>query len=211
VTRWLNRLQSGDRAAAQGLWEGYFRRLVGLARQRLRDVPRRAADEEDVALSAFDSFWRGVEAGHFPKLADRDDLWQVLVMITARKACDLIQHAGRAKRDWRREQGMAGVPAGDSGLGEDFFPGLISREPDPAFAAQVAEECQRLLASLDEEELRTIAVRKMEGATNVELATQLGCAPATIERRVRLIRRRWSRRLRTDRPQDDRQTGPREG
>jgi WD40 repeat protein len=78
VTHWLGLLRAGDAVAAQPLWEGYFRRLVGLARARLQGVPRRAADEEDVALSAFDSFCQGAQAGRFPRLADRDDLWQVL-------------------------------------------------------------------------------------------------------------------------------------
>jgi hypothetical protein len=78
VTHWLQLLKAGDQAAAPPLWEGYFRRLVGLARQRLPGIPRRAADEEDVALSAFDSFCRGAERGQFPRLNDRDDLWQLL-------------------------------------------------------------------------------------------------------------------------------------
>src|ERR687886_50259 len=92
VTRWLGRLQAGDPAAAQQLWERYFPRLVGLARQRLRGAPRRAADEEDVALSAFDSFCRGVARGRFPQLHDRNNLWGLLVLITARKALNLAQH-----------------------------------------------------------------------------------------------------------------------
>ena len=66
VTQWIDRLKAGDPDAAQELWERYFRRLVGLARKKLRAAPRRAADEEDVALSAFDSFCRGAEQGRFP-------------------------------------------------------------------------------------------------------------------------------------------------
>src|SRR5262245_43324907 len=58
VTHWLGLLRAGDHAAAQPLWERYFSRLVGLARAKLQGLPRRAADEEDVALSAFDSFSR---------------------------------------------------------------------------------------------------------------------------------------------------------
>jgi hypothetical protein len=61
VTQWLGQLQAGDPAAVQPLWERYFQRLVGLARLKLRGAPRRAADEEDVALSAFDSFCRNAE------------------------------------------------------------------------------------------------------------------------------------------------------
>jgi hypothetical protein len=63
VTRWLDQVKQGDEAAAQKLWESYFQRLVGLARKKLQGTPRRASDEEDVALSAFDSFCRGAEHG----------------------------------------------------------------------------------------------------------------------------------------------------
>ncbi len=85
----LTQLQLGDQATVQTLWQRYFQRLVGLARKKLGNLPRRAADEEDVALSAFDSFCRAAEQGRFPRLSDRDDLWQLLVLITTRKACDL--------------------------------------------------------------------------------------------------------------------------
>src|SRR5262245_37262987 len=110
VTRWLGQLQGGDPAAAQQLWERYFRRLVGLARQRLRGAPRRVADEEDVALSAFDSFCRNAEAGRFPHLLDRDGLWQLLVVITVRKATHLVRDQCRQKRCG----GLAAVPDAQS-------------------------------------------------------------------------------------------------
>src|SRR5690349_9477098 len=95
ITRCIRLIKDGDRAAAQPLWDAYFFRLVGLARARLRNTPRRAADEEDVALSAFDSFCRRAEAGQFPRLHDRDDLWQLLFVLTVRKAVDLARHEGR--------------------------------------------------------------------------------------------------------------------
>src|SRR5262249_10517796 len=98
VTRWLGQLRTGDPAAAQQLWERYFRRLVGLARKKLQGTPRRAADEEDVALSAFDSFCRNAERGRFPRLADRDSLWRLLMLMTARKAAHLLRDQGRQKR-----------------------------------------------------------------------------------------------------------------
>ncbi len=98
VSRWLNELKAGDEVAAQKLWEGYFHRLVALARMKLRGAQRRAEDEEDAALSAFDSFCRGVEQGRFPQLSNRDELWRLLVIITARKAYDLAEREGRLKR-----------------------------------------------------------------------------------------------------------------
>lgn len=182
VSIWIEQLHGGDALAAQKLWERYFSRLIGLARTKLRAVSRLVKDEEDVALSAFDSFFRGVERGRFPRLSDRSDLWQVLLMITERKACDVLEYESRQKRDWRRN-----VPANAEGGDIE----LCGREPDPAFAAEVAEECERLLARLGDDELRVLAVRKMEGFTNEEIATQLGCSLATVERRLRLIRREW--------------------
>src|SRR5262245_47055389 len=98
VTRLVQQVKQGDPGAAHELWQRYFARLVALARQRLRGSPRRVADEEDVALSAFDSFCRRAEQQRFPRLEDRDDLWQLLVMITARKAADLANHDNRLKR-----------------------------------------------------------------------------------------------------------------
>jgi RNA polymerase sigma factor (sigma-70 family) len=189
VTQWIRQLEEGDRQAVQRLWERYFRGLVGLARKKLGGLPRRAADEKDVALSAFDSFIRGAEQGRFPRLEDRDDLWQVLVMITTRKAIDLAEHEGRDKRDWRRLQAQSDGDADDSG---SLLRGLVGREPDPAFAAQVAEELERLLARLPDDELRQIVLRKLEGWTNQEIAAGCDIALPTVERRLRIIRKHWA-------------------
>jgi DNA-directed RNA polymerase specialized sigma24 family protein len=187
VTHWVRQLQAGDRAAVQKLWEGYHRRLVALARKKLGGSPRRAADEEDVVLSAFDSFCRGAEQGRFPRLEDRDDLWQLLVMITTRKAADLVTHEARDKRDWRRLQNGTGDPHDNVSIMRE----LLGREPEPSFAAEVADECQRLLGLLPDEKLRQTAVLKLDGHTNEEIAVRMEVAPKTIERWLRLIRKHW--------------------
>src|SRR5205085_4982647 len=144
VSRWLQVLQGGDPAAAQPLWERYFHRLVGLARAKLQGQPRRAADEEDVALSAFDSFCRGAEQGRFPKLDDRDDLWRLLVTLTERKAFNLARDERRLKRGGGAVLGADELlrPGDSSGGGLDQVAG---REPTPEFAAEVAEEYRLLL------------------------------------------------------------------
>jgi DNA-directed RNA polymerase specialized sigma24 family protein len=191
ISFWLDRLKAGDAAGAQPLWESYFQRLVGLARARLRSGPRRAADEEDVALSAFDSFCRGAQQGKFPQLADRDDLWRLLVTITERKAARQLRHEHRLKR------GGAAVISSDTAAhgGRDSVVAgieqIAGREPTPEFAAQVADECRRLLACLDNDDLRSIALWKMEGETVEEIAERLGRAPRTVERKLRLIRGQW--------------------
>src|SRR5207248_11785182 len=135
VTRWIARLQSGDEEAARVLWDRYFRPLVGLARKRLQGTALGAEDEQ-VALSAFDSFCRGARAGRFPDLAGRDNLWGLLITITVRKAADLVQHEHRRKRHPGRDAAGPDVER------------LAGREPSPEFAAQVAEEFDGLLARL---------------------------------------------------------------
>ena len=192
VTNWIGQLQAGDSAVAQPLWERYFQRLVLLARKKLQGAPRRAADEEDVALSAFDSFCRAAEDRRFPTLADRDSLWRLLVILTARKALHIIRDECRQKRGGGHvlnETALgAATPEGrEAGLDE-----VIGAEPTPDFAAQVAEEYRRLLDLLDSDELRLIAVSRMEGYSTEEIAGRLGCAPRTVERKLQRIRGLWS-------------------
>src|SRR6478735_738958 len=98
ITHCIGMLKRGDHGAAERLWTTYIQRLVGLARAKIGTAPRQAADEEDVALSAFDSFCRRAERGQFSRLSDRDDLWQLLVVLTVRKAIDLTRREGRKSR-----------------------------------------------------------------------------------------------------------------
>lgn len=186
VTQWLERLKAGDPAAAQPLWAGYFARLVALARARLKARPQAAADEEDVALSAFDSFCRGAGEGRFPRLDDRDDLWQVLFVLTTRKAVGLVRHQARVKR---------GGDAAHHPTGGDTDPLALAptADPPPDVVAEVAEGCGRLLGLLGDGELRRVAVWKMEGYSNAEIAAQLGRSVPTVERKLAAVRAIWER------------------
>jgi hypothetical protein len=74
VSRWIAGLKLGDEDAARRLWDRYFDDLVRIARTKLRATKRLGGDEdeEDAALSAFDSFCEGAARGQFPQLADRN-------------------------------------------------------------------------------------------------------------------------------------------
>jgi DNA-directed RNA polymerase specialized sigma24 family protein len=188
VTRWISALKQGDQAAASGLWESYFRRLVGLARSRLLDVPRLVADEEDVALSAFDSFCRRAQAGDFHRLHDRDDLWQILALITVRKAIALRKYQGRKSRGRGRIQSL-------TELNPEGLEKISGGEPTPELAAQFVEDFQRLMGQLGDSSLRSVASFKLEGYTNDEIAARLGCVTSTVERKLARIRGVWAREL----------------
>jgi DNA-directed RNA polymerase specialized sigma24 family protein len=187
VTYWIHQLPAGDQAAIQRLWERYFPRLVGLVRKRLMGAPRAATDEEDVALSAFDSFFRRAQEGRFPKLTDRHDLWQLLVLIATCKASNLAKHERR-----RPAIHASALPGGDgSSDAPNLFRDLISREPDPQSAARVVEEYKRLLGLLPDDSLRKVAAWTLERYTNKEIAARLPCALSTVEFKLRRIRRIW--------------------
>jgi DNA-directed RNA polymerase specialized sigma24 family protein len=197
VTHWLERLKQGDRQAVGPLWERYFTRLVQLARTRLpRTSTTGAASAEDVALEAFASFCRRAEQDGFAHLFDRDDLWQILVAIAFRKRCNQIKYERRKRR--RPAAGRVFVASAleqDDGEAGELLSNLLSREPEPAVVVGAAEECRRLLAELGDEQLRQIAQWKVEGFSNEEIATKLGRAVPTVERKLVRIRRLWEKEL----------------
>ncbi|MFO0909715.1 MAG: ECF-type sigma factor [Isosphaeraceae bacterium] len=186
ITHLIGRLKEGDRGTSQQIWEAYFDRLVRLARTRLRGAPTGRADEEDVAVSVFDSFFRRAGEGRFPQLHDRDDLWKLLFVLTVRKVINHVHHEGRQSRGGGKIRSLADLEALDA---EE----LMAIEPSPAFAAQLNEECQRLLDQLPDPTLRVVAVWKMEGYTNREIGEKLGCIEQTVERKLRAIRQVWDR------------------
>jgi len=76
VTSALDKLKTGadKNSAVRKLWDHTMSKLLRKARSRLPERERGSADEEDIALSAFESFYEGVVAGKFPELNDRDSL-----------------------------------------------------------------------------------------------------------------------------------------
>jgi DNA-directed RNA polymerase specialized sigma24 family protein len=180
ITHCLPGLKAGDDASVQVIWERYFGELVRLARERLGHAPRAAADEEDIALSAFHSLCEGAAHDRFAKLGDRDELWRLLATITSRKALGLIRTQNRKKRG-----GGEGRPAN---VGLDA---LVDIGPAPDVAAAMAEEVRRLLGSLASDSLREVALLRMEGYTGEEIAERLGCNRRTVTRKLELIRQTW--------------------
>lgn len=196
VTRWLEQLKQGDRQAVGPLWERYFRRLVQLVRTRFPRRPTAAASAEDAALDALASFCQRAEQDGFAHLFDRDDLWQILVVLAFRKRCNQIQYERRKRR--RPADGRVYVASAleqEGGEAEALFTKILSGEPEPSLVVQAAEECRRLLAELEDDQLRQIAQWKVEGFTNEEIGAKLGRAVATVERKLARIRHLWEKEL----------------
>jgi DNA-directed RNA polymerase specialized sigma24 family protein len=183
VSGWIERLKTGDGDAPEYLWRTYFNRLVRLAKRYLDGGNRAFQDEEDVALSAFASFCRRAGDDGFVALNDRDDLWHLLALITRRKVSDLHAYHGRLKRAGQNQS----LPADNSEA--ELTPVCPLLPPDQA--VEMAEEVERLLTLLGTDELRQLALWKMQGCSNAEIAALRGCAERTVERKVWIIKQLW--------------------
>lgn len=185
----IRRLEDGDRSAAQPLWDRYYGRLTRLAARRLQGTPRGVADEEDVALDVLHEFFRRVERRRV-EMHDRDDLWRLLVVITKRRVRNLHRDRGRLKRGGGRLVPEPSGPAADrpAAVPLDGFP---SREPPPDAIVLWAEESRRLLALLEDERLRVVAVMRLEGYADGEIAAKLSCTRRSVQRRLQAVRASW--------------------
>ena len=139
VTMWISRLKdSGREQAAEMLWRRYLQRLLHLARQKLGPAPRTTADEEDVVVTAFAALLSGIREDRFSLLNDRNDLWQVLIMLTERKAIS------QRRADWAQKRG--GIESK-----QELPPDAEAPEPSPELAAELAEEFDQRLKELADE------------------------------------------------------------
>ncbi len=192
VTRLVQLLRSGDPAerdmAARLIWLRYFRDLLELARNNLDRRIRRREDEEDVLQSMYKSFCLRQQRGEFD-LAGRDALWKLLVTITLRKARTAAKRQGREMRDVGREQTIADHDGPRSAYWA--LEQMDAAGPSPAEAAILNEALERRLEALADPELRRIALLRLGGYTNREIADGLDCTERSVERRLERIRSKW--------------------
>lgn len=199
VTEWLNGLKAGHADAAQKLWERYVEQIVRVANRRLGGRPRRAADEQDIAQEAFANFFRSVEAGRFPQLDDRNDLWQVLVLLTDRTANRLLRRELAEKRGAGKVQGESAFSGGQSGSAASSF-GIAQQadaEPSPESVTALIRALESSLEKLPDESMRQIALDKLQGYTDKEIAVRRGIALRSVERKLSIIRRILEREVGT--------------
>ncbi|GHT22862.1 DNA-directed RNA polymerase sigma-70 factor [Planctomycetales bacterium] len=177
------------------IWTDYFSKLVKLAKRKLGGLPLRDGDEEDVAVSAMNSFYQALRQGKIDGHQNKDDLWKLLVTITARKATSKRRKFFAQKRGEGNVRGESVFAAGKNE--GDGLANVISKEPVPEFAALIAENCNNLLRQLTSDKLRQIAVRMLEGYQINEIAEELSCSRRTVERKLELIRENWKKYLET--------------
>ncbi|MEQ9411387.1 MAG: ECF-type sigma factor [Fuerstiella sp.] len=188
ITELLQRVCQGrDEQATHKLWQAYYHRLQEVARRRLKDFPCRVADEEDVAQSAMNSFFKAAENRRLSPVQNREDLWKLLLTITIRK---VNRHKERAMAQKRG----ADLAAGESGFarGNGNDPINLAGVPDDRFVDTLMLECQELIETLPGTSLPQIALLRMEGHSVEEIAQLQNVAVSTIKRKLARIRTIWS-------------------
>lgn len=188
IIEWLEAARGGDNAAVERLWNRFSKRMTKLARKWLDSVADAPAylDASDVMTVAFTSFQQALASGSYREVAGSEDLWQLLATITLNKARDQFVSETAQKRG-----GRVNIFSIDDSNAHEH----PSAEPTPEFAAMMTDECRRLLSLLDDPELETIALEKLSGSTNEEIAEQLDYSRRTIQRLLNAIRDRWQEEL----------------
>lgn len=187
ITEWVRALRDQNHSAATELWESFRDRLESVAKRELAKLPQVITfDEEDVALSAFFTFCNHLQEGKFTALANREELWWLLIVITKRKAGEKVKHEGAARRS---------NEAGPVSLANPEFHSLPTTGMDPQSIVSMRENCDYLLGTLKDDELRMIAIWKLEGYTNDEIASRLMRTRQTVQRKLNLIRSIWASEL----------------
>jgi RNA polymerase sigma-70 factor (ECF subfamily) len=177
----MARVRAGDDSAETLVFRRYAHRLVGLAARQFNGRMRHRIDIEDAVLSACKSFFLRYRRDDFD-VADWDELWALLSMITLRKCGHRRDYARAARRDVAREQ-----PGPEPGGLEDLIP---DRGPTPEDAAVLAETVEQLFDATEPGD-RPIVERILMGYTAEEVAERCDCSVRTVSR----VRRRAKQRL----------------
>jgi RNA polymerase sigma factor (sigma-70 family) len=98
---------------------------------------------------------------------------------------------GAAKRGAGQVVAASELNGGADDPVADLFANLPAADPTPEEAAAAAEEMHRLLELLGDEELRQVALARLEGYSNEEISDRLTLSLATVERKLKRVRARW--------------------
>lgn len=179
ITEWIRRAEELDAQSEEALWAHYFSRVVRLARTRMFALQASVYDEEDAAVSAMNSLFKGIRNCRFPDLHDRHNLWRLLILITRRKI----------RAQWRRES-VRGQPVSQADA-ELTLAELLTKQPTPEFVTDMMDETDHLIEQLPDESLKRVAVLRMDGLSTDEIAEQFNWTARTVRRKLERIRDLW--------------------
>jgi RNA polymerase sigma factor (sigma-70 family) len=191
ITRAVEGLRCNDDSSTQLLWERFFAKLCDFAETKIYKRNRRHLEADEIATNAFMALVEGVRARRFEKVRNRDELWKMLVLIAARQTINAQKRIDRAKRGAGKVQGS--LAFGEQGI--ESVVDFVKRDLAPDVAVQLQDLSDQLLLRLSNDELRAIALLRMAGFSNAEIAQKLQLSERTIERKLAAIRSCWAEYL----------------
>ena len=190
ISEWIAGLKEGQQRAAAKLWTRFFHQIRSVARQKLGAVPGAARDEEDLAMSTMQAVFAGAQEGRFEQFENRDDFWQLVLVILSRKASNIRRTLLARKETLVSDLTNPGIPDNPWQILEQ----AAQTRPLEYGIDSLGIECEELLALL-EDRLQRVALLKMAGMTNEEIAASLQRSVTSIERYLQTIRKTWGESL----------------
>ena len=189
ITKLIASFGEMEEEAAKVIWERFFKRLCKYADQKVFKKHQRFFDGEDIAGSAMFALLDGLKHGKFQSIENRDQLWQLLTTIAARKTINRGRHHDRQKRGGGKIRGGSVFEGGhtDVNLAE-----YVVSFNDPAKFVEFEMTCQDLLRSLPDDQYRRISLLRLAGHSNREIADEFNCSTRTIDRKLETIRLIWT-------------------
>lgn len=175
-----------EEEAAQLLWERFFARLSNFANQKIYSRHKRLFDGDDIASSALFALVDGLKNKRFTRLSNRDALWQLLVVIASRKISNEGQYYDRIKRGGGKVVDFKFADAEDA---KQLTTQLENKDGENFVEFDLI--CDELLESLPNAQYREIAMHRLAGYNNDEIAKKLDCSKRTIERKLKTIQLIW--------------------
>ena len=182
--RLIQGLRTGQSEVVTDFCRQYGPMLQGLADRKLARGVRRRVEPEDVVQSACRTFLRRVQGGEF-ELGDAEALWRLLCAITLTKVREQTRFHFRQKRGMDRE--TVAEFTTESGTNVGFTP--VDPGLSPAEAAEFADQFEKILDSLDEEQRQAVDL-KLQQLTNEEVSRRMGCSERTVRRLLQRLESR---------------------
>jgi DNA-directed RNA polymerase specialized sigma24 family protein len=187
VSGWIELIRLGNTVAIEPLLERYFQRLVSFSDRKLRSGIRTSDDGEDIALQVIESVFRKIGRGSYPKLSDRNDLWLVLMVAAQRRVIDKQRKVLRWERHFAPVRTLTDLmEVLNDDLGE-----YLSKDDGQRRACEMIDLWDHMLSKLKDPSHREIAMLKLDGYSNRDIAIELKMTPKRVDRAVESILERW--------------------
>ncbi|MDR0337375.1 MAG: hypothetical protein LBI18_09820 [Planctomycetaceae bacterium] len=201
----LDAVQNQNQEAFEQFWHLHFDRLTTLARRKMSQVNKRVSDEEDIAISALNSFYNGLAEKRFHSIQGNNELWKILATIVCRKISKQKRGEFTQKRGGGQVRGESffnAGPATEQVNERAGFGNVAGTTTTPYLEVEFLDTCKKLYEILDDESIRNVARLTMEGYSIDEIAAELGCVRRTVERKLKIIREKWKQEIENNESSD---------